>query len=203
QQALLWAGEARRSREQLSALRSEVQALRCRPPEVVERVDPAAAAGRGGEAGRLRDRVCMLEEVGKEARRAAKDASEAVGRELAVNQGLQRDLDNARHRLLTMQGSLAESVVEVANRSQELESERLRAATASRRLQEAVDHHEEALKEVRGETRRLREQRDSFGQDCAVLGAKLRQLRRSHGVHRMVAVWHGLLRGELAKGMRA
>lgn len=75
-------------------------------------------------------------------------------------QGLQRDTDNARHRLLTVQGSFAESVEENAGLKRELEAERIKAAAGSRRLADAVERQDAALAEVRLDSGQLRDQRD-------------------------------------------
>ena len=75
-------------------------------------------------------------------------------------QGLQRDTDNARHRLLTVQGSFAESVEENAGLKRELEAERIKTATGSRRLADAVERHDAALAEIRRNSGHLRDQRD-------------------------------------------
>lgn len=69
-------------------------------------------------------------------------------------------MDNARHRLLTVQGSLAQSVEENIGLRRELEAERVKAAGGSRRLRDAVELHSAALEEIRKESARLREQRD-------------------------------------------
>ena len=63
-------------------LESEVQTMRTRPPQVVERADPGTVA----EAVRLRDRATGLAEETRRAQRAAAESREAVGRELAINQ---------------------------------------------------------------------------------------------------------------------
>lgn len=75
-------------------------------------------------------------------------------------QTFQRDLDNARHRLLTVQGSLAEAVEDNAGLRREIESERVKSAEGSRRLADAVERHEVALDEVRRDSLQLRAQRD-------------------------------------------
>lgn len=75
-------------------------------------------------------------------------------------QNFQRDLDNARHRLLTVQGSLAEAVEDNAGLRREIESERVKSAEGSRRLADAVERHEAALDEVRRDSLQLRAQRD-------------------------------------------
>lgn len=75
-------------------------------------------------------------------------------------QGFQRDVDNARHRLLTVQGSLAELSEENAGLRRELESERIKTVAGSRRLADAVERKDNALAEVRRDSAQLREQRD-------------------------------------------
>lgn len=76
------------------------------------------------------------------------------------HQGLQRDVDKARHRLLTVQGSLAEASEENAGLRRELEGERIKTAAGSRRLADAVERQENALAGVRLDSAQLREQRD-------------------------------------------
>ena len=75
-------------------------------------------------------------------------------------QGSQQDVDNARHRLLTVQGSLAEVSEENAGLKRELEGERIKTAAGSRRLADAVERHDDALAKIRLDSARLREQRD-------------------------------------------
>lgn len=85
-------------------------------------------------------------------------------------QGFQRDVDNARHRLLTVQGSLAEAVEENTGLRRELEAERIKAAAGSRRLGDAVERQEAALAQIRHESAQVRDQRDRwvmFARDCA------------------------------------
>lgn len=77
-------------------------------------------------------------------------------------QVFQRDIDNARHRLLTVQGSLAEAVEENTGLGRELEAERIKAAAGSRRLADAVERQEEALVQVRRDSAQLRDQRDRW-----------------------------------------
>lgn len=87
-------------------------------------------------------------------------------------QGFQRDVDNARHRLLTVQGSLAEAVEENTGLRRELEAERIKTAAGSRRLADAVERQEAALAQIRHESTQVREQRDRwvmFARDCAFL----------------------------------
>lgn len=78
-------------------------------------------------------------------------------------QGLQQDIDNARHRLLTVQGSLAEACEENAGLKRELEGERIKAAAGSRRLADTVERQEDALAKIRLDSVQLREQRDRRG----------------------------------------
>lgn len=78
-------------------------------------------------------------------------------------QGLQQDVDNARHRLLTVQGSLAEVSEENAGLKRELEGERVKTAAGSRRLADAVERQDNALAKIRLDSAQLREQRDRRG----------------------------------------
>eukprot|EP00752_Nemacystus_decipiens_P016427 g14684.t1 len=133
--------------------------MRLSPPQVVERADPGTAI----EVMRLRDKVASQEEQARRAQRTAAQAQEAVGRESAINQGLQRDVDNARHRLLTVQGSLAEVSEENAGLKRELEGERIKTAAGSRRLADAVERQDKALAKIRLDSVQLREQRDRRG----------------------------------------
>lgn len=75
-------------------------------------------------------------------------------------QGFQRDIDKARHRLLAVQGSLAEVSEENSGLRRELEAERVKMAAGSRRLEDAVERQEHALDGVRRDSVQLREQRD-------------------------------------------
>ncbi|CAN0294888.1 unnamed protein product [Ectocarpus sp. 12 AP-2014] len=168
------------ARERIFQLESEAQSTRSSPPQVVERADPAAVA----EVMRLRDKVAARDEQARRAQRAAAEAQEAVGRESAINQGFQRDVDNARHRLLTVQGSLAELSEENAGLRRELESERIKTVAGSRRLADAVERQDNALAEVRRDSAQLREQRDR--QDSAMLGIKLHQLRKKQAAGRLL-----------------
>lgn len=78
-------------------------------------------------------------------------------------QGLQKDVDNARHRLLTVQGSLGEVSEENAGLKRELEGERIKTTTASRRLADTVERQDNALAKIRLDSTQLREQRDRRG----------------------------------------
>lgn len=75
-------------------------------------------------------------------------------------QRLQQDVDNARHRLLTVQGSLAEVSEENARLKRELEGERIKTAAGSRRLADTVERQDNALAKIRLDSAQLREQRD-------------------------------------------
>ncbi|CAM9600055.1 unnamed protein product [Laminaria digitata] len=187
------------ARDKIFDLESELQTMRTRPPQVVERADPGAVA----EAVRLRDRASGMAEEARRAQKAAAESREAVGRGLAINQGLQRDTDNARHRLLTVQGSFAESVEENAGLKRELEAERIKAAAGSRRLADAVERQDAALAEVRLDSGQLRDQRDSLAQDCAVMSIKLHQLKRKEAAGRILHVLSRAQHASLARALRA
>ncbi|CAB1117240.1 unnamed protein product [Ectocarpus sp. CCAP 1310/34] len=178
-------------------LESEAQSMRSSPPQVVERADPAAVA----EVMRLRDKVAARDEQARRAQRAAAEAQEAVGRESAINQGFQRDVDNARHRLLTVQGSLAELSEENAGLRRELESERIKTVSGSRRLADAVERQDNALAEVRRDSAQLREQRDR--RDSAMLGIKLHQLRKKQAAGRLLHALDLARHRSLATALRA
>ncbi|CAM9617578.1 unnamed protein product, partial [Ectocarpus fasciculatus] len=180
EQLIASAHEVWTARERIFRLESEAQSMRSSPPQVVERADPAAVT----EVMRLRDKVAARDEQARRAQRAAAEAQEAVGRESAINQAFQRDVDNARHRLLTVQGSLAELSEENAGLRRELESERIKTVAGSRRLADAVERQNNALAEVRRDSAQLREQRDR--RDSVMLGIKLQQLRKKQAAGRLL-----------------
>ncbi|CAM9589536.1 unnamed protein product, partial [Ectocarpus sp. 4 AP-2014] len=194
------------ARERTFHLESEAQSMRSSPPPVVERADPAAVA----EVMRLRDKVAARDEQARRAQRAAAEAQEAVGRESAINQGFQRDVDNARHRLLTVQGSLAELSEENTGLRRELESERIKTVAGSRRLANAVERQDTALAEVRRDSVQLREQRDRrvqfqhvLAQDSAMLGIRLHQLRKKQAARRLLHALDLARHRSLATALRA
>lgn len=78
-------------------------------------------------------------------------------------QGLQQGIDNARHRLLTVQGSLAEVSEENVGLRRELEGNRIKMAAGSRRLADTVERQDNALAKIRLDSAQLREQRDRRG----------------------------------------
>ncbi|CBJ48389.1 hypothetical protein Esi_0002_0169 [Ectocarpus siliculosus] len=199
EQLITSANEVWIARERIFQLESEAQSIRSSPPQVVERADPAAVA----EVMRLRDKVAARDEQARRAQRAAAEAQEAVGRESAINQGFQRDVDNARHRLLTVQGSLAELSEENAGLRRELENERIKTVAGSRRLADAVDRQDNALAEVRRDSAQLREQRDRLAQDSAILGIKLHQLRKKQAARRLLHALYLARHRSLATALRA
>lgn len=81
-QLFLSTHKLRLAMDKIFELESEAQAMRTRPPHVVERADPGTVA----EAVRLRDRATCMAEEARRAQRAAAESREAVGRELAINQ---------------------------------------------------------------------------------------------------------------------
>lgn len=70
------------ARDRIFQLEEDVQSLRARGPQVIERADPSSVA----EATRLRDRASALEEEVRRAQRTAAEAREEVGRESIVGQ---------------------------------------------------------------------------------------------------------------------
>lgn len=105
-------------------------------------------------------------------------------------QGLQRDVDNARHRLLTVQGSLAEVSEENASLRRELEGERIKTAAGSRRLADTVERQDNALAKIRLDSAQLREQRDRRGLPHRCTGLRRGTLARERTLKVLV---HGVL----------
>eukprot|EP00903_Cladosiphon_okamuranus_P009302 g8874.t1 len=167
QQLVASAREVCLARERIFQLESDAQSMRLSPPQVVERIDPGTAI----EVMRLRDKVAAREEQARRALKTAAEAQEAVGRESAISQGLQQGIDNARHRLLTVQGTLAEVSEENTGLRRELEGERIKTAAGSRRLADTLSHQQqehasevESLeKDVHGALARLSEARRQLG----------------------------------------
>ncbi|CAM9337046.1 unnamed protein product, partial [Hapterophycus canaliculatus] len=117
--------------------------------------------------------------------------------------GFQREIDGARHRLLTVQSSLAEMSEENTGLRRELESERIKTIAGSRRLEDAVQRQDNALVEVRRDSAQLREERDRLAQDSAILRIKLRQSKKREATRRLFHALSQVAQGSLARALRA
>jgi trimeric autotransporter adhesin len=183
-QLALSRAEARLARQRQLDLEAALNDLQTQPPPVRERADPASAM----ELARLRDRLSASEAALREAQKEARTARESVGRENAANAALQRDLEAARYRLVSLQGSLSETAQESAALSRELEAERVRSVAAKLQAEESEAARATAARQAGAELERIKGQRDAFCEAASTSTARLRRLSRHEAARRLVAV---------------